>query len=66
VSGKCAKCEKGCKKYGIRKGPLKSDIGDLEEEIFEDQIERSLVFRKLIHLLEEEDHNIDQDQTAQA
>jgi hypothetical protein len=64
MSGKCAECEKGSEEYSIRKGPLKDHIRDLEEKIFEDQVERSLVFGKLIHLLEGQDHNIDQDQTA--
>jgi hypothetical protein len=54
----------GSEEYSIRKGPLKDHIRDLEEKIFEDQVERSLVFGKLIHLLEGQDHNIDQDQTA--
>jgi len=66
MSGKCAECEKGCKQYGIRKGPLKGYIRELEEEIFEDQVERSLIFGKLIHLLKKEDDHINQDQTAQA
>jgi len=45
---------------------LKGDFRNLIEDILEDQIERGLIFDKKVHLLEEEDDDIDQDEAAQA
>jgi hypothetical protein len=66
VTGEGPEREKDGKQYRIGKGPLKDHFGDLIEEVFEDEEERGLVFDEDIHLLEEEDDDIDEDQTAQA
>jgi hypothetical protein len=44
---------------------LEDHLGDLIEEIFEDEEERGLMFDEEIHLLKKEDDHIDEDQTAQ-
>jgi hypothetical protein len=60
-----SECEKSGEQYGIRKGPLKGHIRDLIEEVLEYESKRSLMFNEKVHLLKEEDDDIDEDQAAQ-
>ena len=47
-------------------GSVKSGFRDLVKQVFKHQVERSLKSIEKIHLLEEENNDINQDQTAQA
>jgi hypothetical protein len=66
MARECAEGKKGRKEHRIGKGPLKGHFRNLVEEVFEDQIVRRLVFDEKIHLLKEENDDIDEDQTTQA
>jgi hypothetical protein len=61
MSSKHSECEKSGKQDGIREGPLKGHIWDLIEEVLEYELKRSLIFNERVHLLKEEDHDIDED-----
>jgi hypothetical protein len=66
VAGEGAESEEGAQKSCIGDRPLKGSFRDLIEKVFEHQVERRLKPIEKIHLLEEEDNSINQDQTAQA
>ncbi len=66
VAGESAEGQQGAQKSRIGNRPLKGRLRNLIEEVFEHQVEGGLKSIEKIHLLEEEDHDIDQDQTAQA
>ena len=66
VAGKGAQSEEGAQESCIGDRPLKGGFRDLIEKVFEHQIERRLKSIEKVHLLEEEDNDINQDQTAQA
>jgi hypothetical protein len=61
-----AEGEERAQESRIRDGPLECCLWDLIQEVFEHQVEGSLISVEKAHLLEEEDDNIDKDQTAQA
>jgi hypothetical protein len=65
VSREYAKGEESGEENCIRKSPLEGDLWNFIEEVFEDQVERGLIFDKEIHSLEEEDNDIDEDQATQ-
>jgi hypothetical protein len=65
MSGKVAQGEKGGKQNRIGQGPFKDDFGYLIGDVFKDEIEGGLIFDEDIHLLEKENDDIDEDQTAQ-
>jgi hypothetical protein len=66
MARKSAESEKGAQKNRVRERPPEGHIGNLVEKVFEDQIKRGLMLGKNIHLLEEEDNDVDESQTAQA
>jgi hypothetical protein len=66
VAGKGAEGEEGGQENRVRERPLKGCSGNHIEKIFEHQVEGRLVSIEETHLLEEEHHDIDKDQTAQA
>jgi len=66
VAGEGAESEEGAQKSCVGDRPLKGGLWDLIEKVFEHQVERRLKPIEKIHLLEEEDNGINQDQTAQA
>jgi hypothetical protein len=66
VAGEGAESEEGAQEGCVGDGPLKGGFRDLIEKVFEHQVERCLESIEKIHLLEEEDNGINQDQTAQA
>jgi hypothetical protein len=66
MTGERAEGEEGGQQNRIGDRPLEGCFRDLIEEVFEHQVKRSLISMEEIHLLKEEDDNIDQDQTAQA
>src|SRR5512136_471145 len=66
VAGEGAEGEECAKENRVRDRPLKGGCGNHIEKIFEHQVEGCLVSIKKTHLLEEEHHDIDKDQTAQA
>ena len=65
MSGERAQGEKGGKENPIGKGPLEDHFRDFIEKVFEDEVERGLIPREEIHLLEEEDNEVDKDEAAQ-
>jgi hypothetical protein len=66
MAGERAEGQQGAQKSRIGDRPLKCGFWNLIEEVFEHQVKGSLVSIEKIHLLEEEDNDIDQHQTAQA
>jgi hypothetical protein len=66
VAGKGAEGEEGGQENRVGDRPLKGCRGNHIEKIFEYQVEGRLVSMEKIYLLEEEHHDIDQNQTAQA
>jgi hypothetical protein len=66
VTGKHAEGEKRSEQNSIGKGPLKNYFRKLIEEIEKDKVKRGLVFDEEIHLLQEKDDHINEDQTGQA
>jgi hypothetical protein len=66
VSREHTEGKKGGEEDRIGKAPLEDYFRDLIEKVFEDQVVRCLVFSEKIHLLAEENHDIDEDQTTQA
>jgi hypothetical protein len=66
VAREGAESEEGAQEGCIGDCPLKSGFRDLIEKVFEHQVERCLKSIEKIHLLEEEDNDVNQDQTAQA
>jgi hypothetical protein len=66
VAGESAEGQKGAQESRIGDRPLKGRLRNLIEEVFEHQVKRGLMFIEEVHLLEEEDNDIDQDQAAQA
>jgi hypothetical protein len=61
VAGKGAQSEEGAQQSCIGDRPLKGGFRDLIEKVFEHQVERRLKSVEKIHLLEEEDNDINQD-----
>jgi hypothetical protein len=53
VAGECAEGQQGAQESCIRDCPLKGRFRDLIEEVFEHQVEGSLMLIEKIHLLEE-------------
>jgi hypothetical protein len=66
MAGERSKGEEGSEQDGVGKSPLENDLRDLIEEVQKDNGERGIVFDEEIHLLEEEDDDVDEDQAAQA
>jgi len=66
VAGEGAEGEEGAQESCVGDRPLKGGFRDLVEKVFEHQVERRLKPVEKVHLLEEEDNDINQDQTAQA
>jgi hypothetical protein len=66
MAGERAESEEGAQESRIGDRPLKCGFWNLIEEVFEHQVKGSLISIEKIHLLEEEDNDIDQHQTAQA
>jgi hypothetical protein len=66
MAGEHAEGEEGSQQNRIGDRPLEGCFWNLIEEVFEHQIKRSLISMEEIHLLEEEDDHINQNQTAQA
>ena len=66
MAGKGAEGEKGAKQDRIGDRPLEGCFRNLIKNVFKHQIERGMISLEEIHLLEEDDDDIDKDQTAQA
>jgi hypothetical protein len=66
MTGERAEGQQGTQKSCIGDRPLECGFRNLIKEVFEHQVKGSLVFIEKVHLLEEEDDDIDQHQTAQA
>jgi hypothetical protein len=65
VAGEHAEGEKGGKKDRIGEGPLKGHLRDIEENILEDKVKGGSILDEDLHLLEEQDDDVNEDQTAQ-
>jgi hypothetical protein len=66
MAGERSKGKEGSEQDGVGKSPLEDDLRNLVKEIQKDNGERSIIFDEEIHLLEEEDNDVDEDQAAQA
>ena len=66
MAGERAESEEGAQQSRVGDRPLKCRFRNLIEEVFEHQVKGSLKSIEKIHLLEEQDSDIDQHQTAQA
>jgi hypothetical protein len=66
VARECAEGEKGGEENRVRNRPLEGCLRNLVKDVFEHQIERGVIPLEEIHLLEKDDDDIDEDQTAQA
>jgi hypothetical protein len=66
MAGERAESEEGAQQSRVGDRPLKCRFWDFIEKVFEHQVKGSLISIEKIHLLEEEDNDIDQHQTAQA
>jgi hypothetical protein len=66
MAGERAESEEGAQESRIGDRPLECGFRNLIEEVFEHQVKGSVIPVEKVHLLEEEDNDIDQHQTAQA
>jgi hypothetical protein len=60
VAGERAEGQQGAQESCIRNCPLKGRFWNLIQEVLEHQVEGSLIFIESIHLLKEQDNDIDQ------
>jgi hypothetical protein len=65
MPGEHAEGKEGCEQNAIGKGPLENHLRDFIEEVLKYEIKRGLILNKEIHLLNEENDHIDEDEAAQ-
>jgi hypothetical protein len=65
VTGEVSQGQERREQDSIWQCPLEDHFGNLIEEVFKDEKERGLMLDEGIHLLEEEDDDIDEDQPAE-